>query len=344
MINVDNWPDRQALFEQYWQMKNQIPLLALSAPIQASAWPEFNPDIPTLEQIRQEMAATYYGGVAYPYVSPSVGPDLLAALLGLEVRQNESSDWIVHHPGGLMDFRDFTLSDRDGWLSKAEQQIAEYVRDARQGDYIVGMIDLNPGADGLSALIGPEQLCLAMLDEPDEVRRVNEGLLGLYQAVFDRLYRLSTQYQEGTTNWLGLYSQIPWYFLSCDFICMISPEQFEQHFVWEVEQRTSMHPRTLFHLDGENALIHLNRILRMPSLTGVQVQATPHCHSAAFWLPYLRQIQSAGKTICIEVTSEGEVLLLCRELKPAGLFIRGWLDDAAVVRRLEQTCGYPVQP
>ncbi len=49
---------------------------------------------------------------------------------------------------------------------KMLQMTDALVEDAR-GDYLVGITDLHPGADGLVSLRGPEGLCMDLFDSPD---------------------------------------------------------------------------------------------------------------------------------------------------------------------------------
>jgi hypothetical protein len=205
------------------------------------------------------------------------------------------------------------------------------------------MVDLNTMLDGVSSLVGPEKLCLEMVDHPDEVRRVIRGHMNLYKSLYIRYNSVVTRYQKGNTNWLGIYSEIPWYFISNDFSVMISGDYFEEFAVEPLEELAAFHDRNLYHLDGENAVVHLERILKIDAIKGGQVQATPYMQAAEFWIPHLRKIQKAGKRTWIDARDEEEVLLLARSLEPEGLYIRTWADTEeqarATERRLRQYYG-----
>lgn len=346
MINVDNWQQRKERYEQYWNRTNKTPLLFVTAPKEGAvcnealnqvdsdtAW--FDPHW-MARSIRDYSQATYFGGEAYPLVSPSLGPDILSAFLGLEVNYNATSAWVTHKECPLSDITDFTF-DKDNWhYKKIKEILSVLTEDAKNGDYIVGMVDLNPGADGVASLIGPDKLCYEMMDSPEDVQRVSGELFDLYTKVFDEFHGIITKYQKGTTNWLGIYSETPWYFLSCDFMCMISGEFFDEFLAWELGKRIDYHPRTLFHLDGENAVRHLDRILQFDKLTGVQVQATPYVHSAEFWVEPIKKIQAAGKCVCIDARNEEDIRVLLENCKPEGLYIRTWFETEAKAKEIEK--------
>jgi len=352
MINVDNWDERKSHYEDYWNYRNRIPVLSISAPKDGAAFDYEEsgnsegspPDIRVeIRNSRRYYHNTYFGADSYPYYSPSLGTDLISGIMGLELHYNETSSWVRHLDCGLSEIRDFTADPSNYYLRKMDDILNTLAEDAKGSDYIVAMVDLNTMLDGVSSLVGPEKLCLEMVDHPDEVRRVIRGHMNLYKSLYIRYNSVVTRYQKGNTNWLGIYSEIPWYFISNDFSVMISGDYFEEFAVEPLEELAAFHDRNLYHLDGENAVVHLERILKIDAIKGVQVQATPYMQSAEFWIPHLRKIQKAGKRTWIDARDEEEVLLLARSLEPEGLYIRTWADTEeqarATERRLRQYYG-----
>lgn len=92
-----------------------------------------------------------------------------------------------------------------------------YVNDARNPeskdgvDYIVGMVPFNTLYDGVASLIGPENLCMELFDNPEEVHRVANAHFELFKKVYSIFEKQTLQYQHGSTNWLGVYSDVPCY-------------------------------------------------------------------------------------------------------------------------------------
>ena len=56
-------------------------------------------------------------------------------------------------------------------------------------------------------------------------------------------------------------------------------------------------PASMYHLDGPGALRHLDRLLQMDKLKGVQWVYGAGQPSARYWLDVLKKIQAAGKNI-----------------------------------------------
>jgi len=331
MINVPNWDERKAHYEQYWTRTNRRPVFSVTAP---KTDVSFDYPMPKdSDQFwfdadwmvgcnRASNIATYFAGDSFPYVSPSLGPDIMSAILGLEINYNESSSWVKHLDCTLADITDFTLNRSNFHFSKMEEILTRYAADGKDGGFITGMVDLNTLLDGVASLIGPDNLCMEMYDDPEAVKRVTMVHFNLYKQVFTHYYDIITRYQGGSTNWLGLYSDVPWYFISLDFMVMISDAFFEAFADGPLREMAVFHPRVLFHLDGENAVKHLDRILAIDDITGVQVQGLPFTHNAEFWVPHLQKIQKAGKTVMIDARHKDDLLVLLKGLEPEGVFLR----------------------
>lgn len=344
MINVNNWDERKQRYEEYWTLKNKTPILFVTAPKNGGNYDYEKPTPETywfdpswnIGANRHGYENTYYGGDSYPYVSPTLGPDILSAFLGLDIIFNETSTWVKHRDVELKEFRDFTLQKDNFYFKKMEEFLNAYAEDARNQDYIVGMVDLNTLLDGVASLIGPERLCLEMYDNPEEVKRVTHEHLKFYKQVFSHYNDIVTRYQKGNTNWLSVYSDIPWYYISNDFMVMVSGDFFDEFIDAPLREMVNFHERTLFHLDGENAVVHLDKLLKIDNLTGIQVQATPFVHSAEMWIPHLKKIQAAGKCTWIEARHREDVKELIGSLDPEGLFIRIWVDTEEEAKEIER--------
>lgn len=347
MIHVENWEERKKRYEEYWSLKNRTPILYVTSPSEKRTEADPGPCRNRWRDCeyhcraaRADFLNTYYGGDAYPYYLPDLGFDVATSMLGIEIEVNEVSAWAVHSSKSLAEFTDFSFQPENAEYQAMVRALEYYIQDARNEtgdvDYLVGMIPFNTLYDGIASMIGPDRLCLEMMDHPEEVHRVAREHFELFKKVYTVFEKQTLRYQHGSTNWLGVYSDIPWYYISNDFIVMLS-EDFFQEFILETLLKTvEFHPRTLFHLDGENAVRHLSALLKIPKLTGIQVQATPFRQSAEFWTPYLRRIQSAGKAAWIEARHFDDLKYLVEHLEPEGLFIKTYADSEAEAKRMER--------
>lgn len=344
MINVENWPERRAHHESYWKRENRRAVIELTALKEGGDFtypqPEklldywYNIDWMKGSQ-RHYMKNTYYGLDAYPFVPASIGPDLLAGMLGVKLEYNDSSEWAKHTATELAEFQDFSLKEDNFYYRSMLDILTAYAEDARNGDYILGTTDLNTLMDGVCALVGSENACYELMDDPEEVHRVLDEHLELFKKVYTKFQSIAMRYQGGCTNWLGVFSEKPAYFISNDAMVMMSGDMFEEFLREPLRNMAAFLGRCLFHLDGENAVRHLPAILSIPEITGVQVQATPAAQCPELWIPHIQQIQKAGKCSWVEANSGKELLQYIENLAPEGLFLRCWVDTEKEARELE---------
>jgi len=138
---------------------------------------------------------------------------------------------------------------------------------------------------------------------------------------YERLYQMTTKYQKGSTNYMGLWHPGRWYPPCCDFSCMISEEQYEELIVEEIEKEVAFLDASIYHLDGPGALRHLDRILKIPGLNGVQWVYGAGQPTASHWLDVIKKIQDAGKCLVMSVQAN-ELEFMLNNVAPEGVCYR----------------------
>ncbi|MDD4796845.1 MAG: trimethylamine corrinoid protein 2 [Eubacteriales bacterium] len=280
------------------------------------------------------MQNTYFAGEAYAMYFPNLGPDFFAACYGAPLTYGETTSWSAHvwRDEDVQNYTPPALDTQGFYYQKMLEMTRAAVQDARD-KYLVGVTDIHPGADALVALRGPQQLCMDTVDYPDFIARAAMDLLPGFQRMFDDLFALSTTYQQGSTTWMGIWHPGRWYVTSCDFCCMISPAMFEDMILEELNAELDFLDASMFHLDGPGALKHLDRLLELPKLKGIQWVYGDGQPTAAHWLDVLRKIQNAGKMIQVNATPE-DLPVLLENLKPEGVMYNIYAPDEDTARRL----------
>jgi len=108
--------------------------------------------------------------------------------------------------------------------------------------------------------------------------------------------------------------------LQSDVSCMISPSMFEEFVAPELEEMTSWLDGSIYHLDGPDALQHLDRLLALDELRAIQWTPGTGQETGLAWLDLYKRIQAAGKAVVISLEYD-EVETAVRELVPEELFI-----------------------
>lgn len=319
-----NYDKIQERYKQFWKMENDTPILLLRGYKGGTEFPNPPSEIKDrwcdidylIESERANLKNSFFLGDAFPLVSPNLGPDIFGASLGAEIVFEETTSYSV--PFVKEWNEDFSFKEDNKWWRKIKEITAAFVEDSK-GDYIVGITDLHAGADGLVSIRGPQELCFDIFDQPEVFKTASSVLLPAFKKQFEELYNITQKYQKGTSNWMGLYKDEPWYVTSSDFICMISNDNFNELILPELlEEVEYLKGNTIFHLDGPGALKHLDKLLSIPNLTGIQWVYGAGQPSAKHWIDVLKKIQDAGKCINIGLQPE-DVEVVFRELNPEGL-------------------------
>lgn len=330
MLYKNDWEKAKVKYNEFWARENHDrPIISVYAPKdgyvrkQVKAPEKLSDRWMDIEYVinnsREGFAATYFGGEAFPSINPNLGPDILGATLGCELEFGDDTSWsehFVHDWDQVIGKLKFDPENK--WWKKIKSMTEAVVEDAKNGDYMVGITDLHPGADGLVSLRGPENLCYDLIDYPDEIKKASFEVLEVHKKELDELYAITTKYQHGSTHWMGIWHPGKWYNTSSDFICMISKEMFAEFILPELVEELDFLDASIFHLDGPGALKHLDTLLQLPKLNGIQWVYGAGQPSASHWIPTLKKIQAAGKLIQVNIQPE-ELDVLLDELNPEGV-------------------------
>ena len=128
-------------------------------------------------------------------------------------------------------------------------------------------------------------------------------------------------------NWMNIPSSKPWYPLQCDFCYMISPKQFSEFVLDDLIDQVNYMPRSIYHLDGVGELPHIDMLLDIEGLTGIQW--TSGAGNAELWdekwFDLYRKIQDKKKNIVllsgINEHDEAGAERLIKSLDPTGVYI-----------------------
>lgn len=329
MKYINNWEKVQQRYLEFWARENHDkPLLSIHAPKEEcmKVKTEFQGTIAQkwldteyiIQNSREAFEATFYGGEAYPVFNPNLGPDILGAILGSELEFGEDTSWaqnVIKEDWNNVGKLEFNSQNK--WWKKIKEITEAAVNDAK-GDYFVGITDLHPGLDAIVSLRGSENTCMDLYDNPEAIKKATFEILEVFKTIVDEIYAITVKNIKGSTNWKGIWHPGKWYVTSSDIICMISKDMLADFVLPELTEELKWLDASIFHLDGPGAFKHLDSLLEIPELNGIQWQYGAGAPTAAHWIPELKKIQNAGKLIDVPVLPE-EIDLLLEELSPEGV-------------------------
>ena len=105
--------------------------------------------------------------------------------------------------------------------------------------------------------------------------------------------------------------------LQSDFSYMISPRMFERLVMPDLIECCDEFDYAFYHLDGKGQVKHLDMLLSIERLRGIQWIPGDGAPPPEEWLPLLKRIRDGGKLCQVYVTLEG-ALTIARELGGKG--------------------------
>jgi len=273
-----------------------------------------------IPRLKRQLSDTYFGGEAFPVMFPVSGRmvAITAAYLGcpLEFIDTET---VWSHPI-VDDWQQRPVLQFDAgnkWWQQSELLLKAAIGQA--DGYFVGVPDLNGPTEVLARLRGTQRLAVDFYDQPQHIKpalaEINQAWYDYWQACVE-----VTRQAGGYFFWMGIWSDLPATDLQSDFSIMLSQDMFDEYFLPFIAEQTEMVERTIYHLDGPGAVRHLDSLLDLPDLDGIQWVPGAGAKPSVEWIPLFKRIQEAGK-LAYTYCDQTHVQTLLKELKPQGLML-----------------------
>jgi hypothetical protein len=311
----EDWERIEKGWKAWWTGELNRPMVAidmepppdLELPVAPTFVSNISLDVPAEEVVRRyqkRLEAMRFYGDAWPKWWLNFGPGIVAGFLGAQVHSTLDTVWFdPSMPGDIQDLHPAYDSENIWW-----QRVRDLTRAAVEcwGDRIsVGHTDLGGNLDILASLRTTGQLLLDLYDDPEQVARLTKEITALWLRYYDELYEIIARAGRGTTPWAAIWSPGRSYMLQCDFSYMISPWMFERYVLPDLAACCEKLDHGFYHLDGKGELPHLDMLLSMKRLRGIQWVPGDGQPPPAEWLPLLQRIRDAGKLVQLMITPEG---------------------------------------
>lgn len=241
-----------------------------------------------------ELSRFSYLGDAFPCVWANLGPGILSTFLGAEPRYDDATVWFCFD--GKDDISEISLKyDPDAkWLLRIKD-IYRAAMERWEGLVQVSMTDLGGNLDIVSTFRPSEKLLLDLYDAPSEVKRLVWEAHEAWWQAFEDINSVLQPVNPGYTAWTPIFSQTPYYMLQCDFCYMIGPDMFDEFVKPELEESCNKLDHPFYHLDGPGQLAHLDSLVSIEQLSGVQWIPGEGAAPPEEWPEVYSRIHSAGK-------------------------------------------------
>ena len=280
-----------------------------------------------------------FHGETFPIFDPNLGPDVYAAFYGAELTFGEVTSW--SHPiiREWSDMDRLKLDMSNQYFTKIEALMTCALEQCR-GKFLVGYTDLHPGEDCAMAWRGSQQLCMDLYDHPDQAKQLIEIAFADFQTIYDHFDTILKSYNQPSVCWLGVPSFGKMHVPSCDFSAMFSPDFFAEFSLPILQREVKPMTHNIYHVDGRGVANHLDYILSVPEINGIQwVQEMGVFQPIMQWVPLIKRVQAAGKSIIVDLQPH-ELEPFMDAVDPTGIFLWvGTVDEAeqlAILKHLEK--------
>ncbi len=273
-----------------------------------------------LDRVLAHAEATYYGGEAIPAFFPSIAADEIAVFTGAELRWSPDSpdtNWAVPY----VDDWEAALPLRLHEESPMWQRMLALVRRAAErlaGRMLIQPLDWHTNMDLLSALRGPQRLCLDVMERPDVIDRAMASARSLFPVLWEAVSTAGRMPERGYMQ--GLFSMRRASILACDFAALIGPDMFRRWVLPALDEEAALVKHAYFHWDGPDALKHMPNLLASPYFHTIgyvpgkiAVEGSGDRHPQ--YIEMYKALQAAGKSVHVWGTP-GELMYMHRHLRP----------------------------
>ena len=233
---------------------------------------------------------------AMPFYSIYFAADHFAALLGAELLFHPDNPLVGWVEAYVKDWDDTELrfKPEGQWWAKTVERIRAF-RKRCDGKLLIAGPPLGSGLDCLSAIRGPENLLMDLVTVPEKVKGALEQLSIAFEEIVGALSKELAIEQYGDIARHQMYTPSgKVHICQCDFSCMISPEMFQEFQVPCLKKEAALTSITEYHLDGPDAIRHLEAICQIEGIDIIQWQPGAGEALEKDWSDLYRRIGSLG--------------------------------------------------
>jgi hypothetical protein len=253
----------------------------------------------------------------FPKFDPNVGPEVTATLFGCELEFTPVSSFSIPIAKSCRDILKMKPNLDTVYWNRIRAMMDLAIERGR-GKWITSLTDLHTNGDLVAALRNPEDTCLDLADDLASVRAAVDHVNEFFALIYEDLWNRAKAAGLPSTSWTATLHAGTSYPVSCDFICMISPAMMAATILPAIAGECRYLERSIFHLDGPGALKHLDALLAIPELDGIQWVYGAGNEPARKWIGVYQRVQAAGKCIQINAVDIADAKAIAEHVRPEG--------------------------
>jgi len=211
----------------------------------------------------------YYTAETYPRFAANLGVGSLAVFLGCEPIFTKDTIWYNHFLENPETDK-LKLDTKNKWLQWS-LETSRAMKKYAKGEFLVGIPDITENIDILASLYGTEDLLYHMMDYPDEIKRLLCEIQDAWFAVYQMHYDIVCN-KEGYSSFgpFQIWGKGKIAKLQCDVSATFSKDMFDEFALPYLKEQVEWLDKSMYHLDGADAVKHLDSVLSMEKLNALQ--------------------------------------------------------------------------
>ena len=258
--------------------------------------------------IEQAYLSVSFLGDAFPvfYMRPT---GVLGAYIGQSwgINQNLGTVWFNKTNQTLEEIADSTINMNNPLLERSIA-LTEAAQKCFNGNIAIGFPDFGGVFDILASMYDPNELLPDLYDDEEAVKKAANGIFECLKSAI-KLFESHIDIQGllGYTCWATMLSQKPYYVMQNDFSAMIGPKMFDDYYLPILREESRMVDRTFYHLDGPGAVCHLDSIVSVDEIAGVQWVNGAGAAGLDQWPDIYRKIIAKNKLCQVFINGANEL-------------------------------------
>lgn len=313
-----NWLETQEKFTNYWKHQNTgRPLMIVTArkddavPLPAELEPVSMED---KYQDAERMVARYrhfcenheFLAESFPNMSADFGPGSIAAYLGSDIEFRPDTIWFTEVIEDWEEQAPLTFDPENEWF-KRHIKLFQDVHKLANGDFLIPIPDLMENIDVLVSLRGGQNTIFDLIDDPEIVEERIQQISDIYFEYYNRFYEIVKDQQDDSCAYtvFQIWGKGKTCKIQCDFSALMSPDQFHEFIKEPLRQQAQQLDNVLYHLDGPDAIKHLDAVMEIDEIDALQWTSGDHGPDGTLeeWYEIYDKARLAGKSLWIKVYS-----------------------------------------
>jgi hypothetical protein len=276
-----------------------------------------------VEQMELYLKDQWYGKDCVPNSFVNYGPGILSACMGGSFKLLPYTIWFDESPI-IEDYSNcpvIRFNENSDIYNNIVESTNLLLKNG-ENRYVVSVTDWGGIMDVLAGLRGTLELLTDLYDYPQEVLLLLEKIYEAWLTVKKKDEKIFQK--QGFTHWIPIFANKSYQTIQCDFSAMISSEMFEKFAMPTLRKQVKQLDYSIYHLDGQEAEKHLDLLLTLDELDGIQYVPSDFNYQNSgdtHHFPLYEKILQGGKILALTGVSSDKMVPLLEHFGSERLFV-----------------------